>query len=268
MLLAGPLRIAEVDVKLGIHERAPETRSRERQPITSDVQLLNGGIPLEDMSVTILATFNDEFVDFLRNWLKSLQRLNFNFNVTLIAEDRSAFEKIFKEKSLYQRFMSIRLYYTNSRFVSKSISAVRTKQYRGIVCKRPRYILDLLQTGSDVLFVDIDAVWLRNPLLVVSSQYYKFDVWVAMGYDGVTPCPCFMYMKATDASITLVTEWLARIQKNKCNTDLHSENEMTALGKVMKRNQDVHLLKVRQLSKTQFPTGESFFDINLETSSP
>ncbi|PIK53176.1 putative UDP-D-xylose:L-fucose alpha-1,3-D-xylosyltransferase MGP4-like [Apostichopus japonicus] len=219
----------------------------------------NGGIRLADISVTILATFNDGFVDFLRNWLESLQRLHFRFNVTLIAEDGSAFRKFFKAQSRYKRFMAIDLYYTNSKFVKNSFPGVNTQQYRSIVCKRPRYILDLLSTGHDVLFVDIDAVWVQNPLEVISSEFHNFDMWVAMGYDGTTPCPCFMYMKANNATITMVTEWLNRVQRNKCYTNLHAENEMIALGKVMQVREDLRLLKVKKLPKTQFPTGESFF---------
>ncbi|KAJ8049754.1 UDP-D-xylose:L-fucose alpha-1,3-D-xylosyltransferase 3 [Holothuria leucospilota] len=199
-------------------------------PDTKNV-VSTSGIITSDLSVTILATFNDGFVDFLCNWLKSLSRLNIHYNITLIAEDATAFQKFFKVKSAYQTNMSIKLYYTNSRFVEKALPGANTPQYRAIVCKRPRYILDVLSTEQDVLFVDIDAVWFRNPLSLIASQYHEYDIWVATGFDGVTPCPCFLYLKSNNASINLVNDWLKRVTRNQCYTNVHAENEMTALGK-------------------------------------
>nr|XP_054762692.1 uncharacterized protein LOC129269245 isoform X1 [Lytechinus pictus] len=230
--------------------------SKVEKQDTMDMEPLQGfGIP---DPFTILTTTNTAFSDLTENWLESLRRLERPYNITLIAEDYGAYQYLNGHRDVMESSkLQINLRFTDQNVSHSKALGFYTKEYIQLVGKRPHYILDILRTGAGVLFADADAVWLKDPVPLISETYSKYDIWVALGEGGQIPCPCFMYIKPSPRSTAMVKAWQARIEDQLNTTS--PENDQGALDWVMHNHIRYKRLRVRKLDMTAFPTGQSMF---------
>ena len=134
--------------------------------------------------------------------------------------------------------------------------------YQDLILKRIVYIRDLVSSGRDVLLVDIDAVWLKDPLIHVMDDYDQYDIWIAQGMTYVVPCPCFMYMKANPTVIQLSKDWISRIHYDKTLTKKErggkNVTDQWALRPLLEQGEANGTLSIKRLAKTYFPTGDLY----------
>lgn len=78
--------------------------------------------------------------------------------------------------------------------------------YQELIYQRTRTALLLLQLGYSVIIIDIDTVWLSDPLLALDKLRNKsHDMYVV--YDSPTElCGCFIYLNATSQAIAFWQE--------------------------------------------------------------
>ena len=82
-----------------------------------------------------------------------------------------------------------------------------TDEYKKMVGKRTRYILEYLNNRYDVIFNDVDSVWLQDPFPYLDTKYDLFaqlDQYLEPKYI----CAGFTYYKSANKTIQLVKKWI------------------------------------------------------------
>ncbi|XP_041466528.1 UDP-D-xylose:L-fucose alpha-1,3-D-xylosyltransferase MGP4-like [Lytechinus variegatus] len=196
----------------------------------------------------ILTATDKNFIDLTDNWRASIDRLKLPYDVLLMAEDEET-HKYFFEKTT-QRFRTV----LSSQFALPGKLAKNISTYQHLIRRRTVYILSILQSGYDVLLVDIDAVWFKDPVKLVLDEYDNYDIWLAQGKMARFPCPCFFYMKSTSVVIKMVYDWIERLAyyTGKVETD------QVALSFILKENK--RHLGIQYFDYYKFPIGKQFFN--------
>ncbi|XP_054770611.2 uncharacterized protein LOC129278489 [Lytechinus pictus] len=197
----------------------------------------------------ILTSVNAEFVDIAENWLESLRRLGIRYNVTVVAEDKDTYKYFSIRANREFRVLYQKQYAFN---FTRRYGPVM--MYQELIRRRTVYIRTLLEQGHDVLLVDVDTVWIKNPLDLILGEYALYDMWLAEGYENHMPCPCFMYMKSNSDVIAMVKEWVKRLENQRGRT---LESDQVALTKVLPLFPDI---PIKRMSFEKFPTGKHYFD--------
>ncbi|XP_030846021.1 uncharacterized protein LOC115925986, partial [Strongylocentrotus purpuratus] len=178
--------------------------------------------PADDPRPVILATTNKAFLDFTANWLESIRRLDTNPKI-LIGFNTPA-EQLPWDSPIYN----------------------------AMVNKRPAYIYQLLQRGHDVLFSDVDTVWLRDPF-----PYLQGDFHVAVAEDQHKPyvayCAGFVFFRAAEKTKEFVREWLRRLHQSKTKI-----SDQVLMNEMLTKDQIPGLKKMVMPSEI-FPNGKLFF---------
>lgn len=193
----------------------------------------------------LLATTNSPFIDLTENWLESLRRQCLQYNVTIVCEDLEGYKYFSRRANDLFHIINSQDFQLPGRFS-------KLKNFAELIAKRVVYINQLLASGLDVLLADIDAVWVKDPLPIITDEYSKYDMWVAQGHNETIPCPCFLYMKAVPIVVNMAEQWVERISGVNNN-----ETDQIALMHVMKTLPD---LRINRLDKVRFPSGRDFFD--------
>jgi rhamnogalacturonan II specific xylosyltransferase len=97
--------------------------------------------------------------------------LNINNPIIIVAEDEIVYQKIRPFQS-----ESLTIEKSGHEDFNKS-AAYGSKEFCKLVSQRPAHILRHLTKGVNILYSDIDMVWLQNPF-----PYFKgdFDIWLEL----------------------------------------------------------------------------------------
>ena len=128
--------------------------------------------------------------------------------------------------------------------------------FNQLVSRRPYYMLSLLKDYENVLYSDIDTVWLQDP-----RPYLKGDYDFFAQLDGVIDgdsyvkgylpyfCTGFLAMRNTPGTIQLLKNWIFELEK-----ELRQDQTLF--------NMQVHKLNTngRPLPMTKFPCGMLYFE--------
>ncbi|XP_072018304.1 uncharacterized protein [Amphiura filiformis] len=196
----------------------------------------------------ILTTVNFEFHKLFDNWFRSVKNLGLVYNIMLICEDDEAFKFYSVRQNDHFKVLNTLDYQTRGKFERKQ------NTYQQLITRRTIYVRNvLLSVGIDVLLVDIDAVWLKDPLEIMRQSYSMYDMWVAEGHKEGVPCPCFLYMKSVPFIMKLADRWVQQLASFSSQKFRHFDQ--LALQQVIKWRPDLRLFR---LDKVRFPTGNEF----------
>ena len=224
-------------------------RSQKLNTSLSDFQYVNSTSP---NAFVIVTNTNEAFIEITDNWLASIHNLQLNYNITLICEDRKSYRYFSRRRSALFKVINTHKYNMTGKLQKK------INTYQQLIRRRTIYVGDTLYTGLDVLLVDVDTVWLKNPIQDIRDSYNSYDLWIAQGQDEGVPCPCFMYMKSVPPVMSLVRRWTNRLIYKPPNQAM--ETDQNALQYVIQSSSGTTPLRILNLSKTKFPTGVDFFD--------
>ena len=196
----------------------------------------------------VLATTNSVFLDFTRNWLESIRRLKRRpTNITIVTEDEATYKAMAKYPEVYRVKPSFLL-------PSNKTLVFDTPEYKAFVNKRPKYILDLLERNHDVLFSDVDTVWLEDPF-----QYFTGDFDMFIQEDQPAPklvhCAGFAFYRSTQNTINFVKQWIRRLEINK-----HKKPDQMVLNIMLREKVIRKHFKVKILDPKKFVSGRVYFD--------
>ncbi|XP_045180741.2 uncharacterized protein LOC123540021 [Mercenaria mercenaria] len=145
---------------------------------------------------TILLTFNNEYFDFFQNWWWFFVRLDIPVKILVIAEDGDVFRKIMANYAEYA-------------YVERSDLDIEEEMYfdtdarRKIAFSRISHILKYLENGINILYSDIDTVWLKNPFTYFTGSC---DMWVQME-DETIYSTGFMAMLSNKKTFNFMQRW-------------------------------------------------------------
>ncbi len=206
--------------------------------------------------VVILASVTFEFHSLFDNWFLSVKRLGLVYNIILMCEDEKAYKHYSKSQNdnfKVVNALDIQMYGLLQRNM--------TGTFKLVIRRRTVYVRNVLFSGVDVLLVDVDAVWLKDPLEVIRHNYKSYDMWMAQGYDSRRPCPCFLYIKAVPQNMELVDKWVHQLATTpKRPNQVYEQGDGLALERVVELEWTEKNVKIFPLDKVHFPTGKEYFD--------
>tara|TARA_B110000285_G_scaffold235601_1_gene318529 strand:- start:27833 stop:35488 length:7656 start_codon:yes stop_codon:yes gene_type:complete len=206
---------------------------------------------------TLLLTVNNDYMDLFINFMHWFQKLKLDIAVTVIAEDVTAL------KSLRKLKLPENVVVRASDLIVQSApsGAWNTPNYNKLVSKRPHYIVNMLKSGTRVLYADIDSVWLSSPL-----SYWDEQADIMYGIDhknndhknndnknndnGINYCSGFMFIKPNKRTINFFEEWQSR-QANGTERNQHIFNELLRVHTEMRQ---------KVLPENAFPAGHMYFN--------
>ncbi|XP_053380280.1 uncharacterized protein LOC128548816 [Mercenaria mercenaria] len=146
---------------------------------------------------TILLTVNNGFFDFFENWQWHFKKLDISVPVSVVAEDDIVFEKL-----TYLNDSSIKVHRSEHISINKAVKYNSTL-YNMIVSARPTYILMYLKNGTNVIYTDLDTVWLQNPLPFLQGN---FDIKSQLDLKD-NFCTGFLAIKSNKDTIEFIQKW-------------------------------------------------------------
>ena len=197
--------------------------------------------------LVLLTTTNAAFLDFTDNWLESIRRVGPLPFTVIVREDDVAFDHLINLPDTH-------VLRTGNISTTKCLLH-GTPKYKVLVNKRAKYILDLLKDGYDVVFNDVDSVWLQDPLPYLDNDYdlcAQLDQYWKPKYI----CAGFMYYKSCNNTIQLVEKLIDMMKNHK---DAIPDNTLlnTIIRKRMIKN-----LKLKHFDANKFLSGMYYFDDN------
>nr|XP_054751822.1 uncharacterized protein LOC129257510 [Lytechinus pictus] len=237
-------------------KRDRKSKKSKRKSHSDDLSAVPVTLPLKfnltdpkTHSPVILASTNKAFMNFTDNWLESVKRSGIRSGVTLVAEDREAFNYLNNRTDIELNVV------LND--VSESPGErlqFDSPAYKQLVNKRPSYILQILSSGHDVLFSDVDIVWLKNPLPFFTND--TNDIWLQEDrHEPTVYCAGFTFYRSTPATIALVTEWVQTLALHPTYPDQRVLN-----GLLRKKRWQGDAIKKAVMDSRLFPSGHLFFD--------
>ncbi|KAJ8036096.1 UDP-D-xylose:L-fucose alpha-1,3-D-xylosyltransferase [Holothuria leucospilota] len=195
-------------------------------------------------STVILTSTNAAFLPFAQNWVEYARRIPNLPPIIIVAEDEIAYDVMGKYPEL-TTVMSKRYRSPTERL--KYLS----KEYIKLINKRPTYIKRMLEKNINVLFSDVDTIWLDDPFPYLGGNYD-----VILQEDQPKPelvyCAGFIYFRATEATKKFVEAWLKHLAKYR-----NQKPDQKILNLELEKAQN---LKTKVLNVELFPNGKNFFD--------
>ncbi|KAL0642410.1 hypothetical protein Bca4012_040700 [Brassica carinata] len=112
----------------------------------------------------IVCTVSSPFVPFLNNWLISVSRQKHQDKVLVIAEDYATLYKVNKKWPGHAVLIPPAL-------DSQTAHKFGSKGFFKFTSLRPRHLLQLLELGYNVMYNDVDMVWLQDPFQYVEGSH-------------------------------------------------------------------------------------------------
>ena len=204
---------------------------------------------------TVMLTINDGYVDFFNAWYTQYKKLGLPHEVLVVAEDDKAL------KHLQQKYPSEPLVLVERGHINSSTveSGFNSFAYKQMMAARATHMLRHLTVGKNLLFADVDAFWVSDPLQHFSPEY---DMWMPVEKPALWPFRKYNYHNAgfmgvlsNTRTIGLIKSWereLIRLGANRNQRVLHellvqSDGEPNA----------VHL---QSLPHMRFPSGHTYFE--------
>eukprot|EP00041_Stephanoeca_diplocostata_P016272 m.319999 g.319999 ORF g.319999 m.319999 type:complete len:639 (+) comp20313_c0_seq2:376-2292(+) len=200
-------------------------------------------------NTVILLTVSKGFVDFLLNWRAAALRINVT-RFLVIAEDEGSFNDL----KQYDGFKGNVILSPTPIATSENGFAYNSPAYNTMVGNRPRYIRTLLRMGINVLYADVDSVWLAPPFRAFTGS--DTDIWIQSDADSPSDypyhslCTGFMMLRANPNVISLVFEWEYRLVVQEKKT-INQEIFNTVARKSMRLGH----VRITPLPFPEFPSG-------------
>ncbi|XP_072032595.1 uncharacterized protein [Amphiura filiformis] len=196
-------------------------------------------VPSGPANTVVLTTVNAAFVNIAENWLASIRKTGIWPDISIIAEDNVAYELLKKRNDIRVLL---------NQYKTSHDLPIQSPLHRKFVNQRPTHIKKFLQRGLNVLFNDVDIVWIDDPFPYFDGNY---DIYLEKDHHDKKNVLStgFVYYRATNPSLLLIKELVNRIDKNNNNT-----SEQILLTDIINEN-IIPKLKVKMLDASKFPNG-------------
>jgi len=224
---------------------------KKSQHTSNNRDLTKTFLPSDSAYWTILMTVNNGYLDFFLNWLLHLNKLGVRCPLIVLAHDEETFNILRNNHTVYERLRVVR---SDNAPIQKAQS-FGSREFNSLVSERPQFILNHLTEGRNVLYVDVDTVWVSSPFPYLTGE---FDLW--MQQDGNRFCTGFMAIKNNNKTLRLIEHW--RDGAIRANATLHDQQ---VFNKIIPIYIKFKKLYIQRLDNKKFPDGYLYFDQYNET---
>ncbi|XP_013591278.1 PREDICTED: UDP-D-xylose:L-fucose alpha-1,3-D-xylosyltransferase MGP4-like isoform X2 [Brassica oleracea var. oleracea] len=170
-------------------------------------------------STVIVCTVSYPFLPFLNNWLISVSRQNHQENVLVIAEDYATLYKVNEKWPGHAVLIPPAL-------GSQTAQHFGSKGFFKFTSRRPQHLLDILELGYNVMYNDVDMVWLQDPFQYLDGShdaYFMDDLTeikpLNHSHDLPPPnrkgatyiCSCMIFLRPTNGAKLLMNKWIEEL---------------------------------------------------------
>ena len=213
--------------------------------------------------LVVLVTVSTADLDFFRNWLYYYRRTAVGLYI-VIAEDKSVYDILYNDPSLNLkgRVVNADLSSQGARHgnMRDSWSTLDVQKSSNTLDKhRPVFVKILLELGYDVLYTDVDLVWLQDPLQYLDDRdvhiYVQSDPGSKSESSGRMACSGFMMLRNTTLTIQLINRWIDANLNGPGDTSSHE-----TFSRLMLDMHHNHPHGFAHLPWDLFPSADHFFD--------
>ncbi|KAL0854669.1 hypothetical protein Bca101_059821 [Brassica carinata] len=210
----------------------------------------------------IVCTVSYPFLPFLTNWLISVSRQMHQDKVLVIAEDYATLYKINIKWPGHAVLVPPAL---NSQTAHKFGS----KGFFNFTSRRPQHLLQLLELGYNVMYNDVDMVWLQDPFQYLQGSH---DAYFTDDRTRIKPlnhshclpppdrkgvtyiCSCMIFLRPKSGAKLLMKTWIEELH---AGSKTYEGNDQPAFNWAL--NKTAHQLDLYLLPQVAFPTGGLYF---------
>ncbi|KAL7125748.1 hypothetical protein ABFS83_14G137400 [Erythranthe nasuta] len=212
----------------------------------------------------IVCAVSEAYLPFLNNWLISISRQKQQEKVLVIAEDYATLYKV------NERWPG------HAVLVPPALEAAAAHKFGSqgffnFTARRPRHLLQILELGYNVMYNDVDMVWLSDPFPYLKGEhdvYFMDDMAFVKPLDhshelpppgkkGRTYiCSCFIYLRPTSGANLLMKKWIEELQDQPWSR-AKKANDQPGFNWAL--NKTAGQVDVYLLPQKAFPTGGLYF---------
>ncbi|CAE5960433.1 unnamed protein product [Arabidopsis arenosa] len=214
----------------------------------------------------IVCAVSYPFLPFLNNWLISISRQNHEEKVLVIAEDYATLYKVNEKWPGHAVLIPPAL-------DPQAAHKFGSQGFFNLTSRRPQHLLNILELGYNVMYNDVDMVWLQDPFQYLQGSHdaYFMDDMIAIkplnhshglpprSRGGVTyVCSCMIFLRSTDGAKLLMKTWVEEIQAQPWNnTQAKKPHDQPAFNRALHKT--ANQVDVYLLPQSAFPSGGLYF---------
>ncbi|XP_043716348.1 UDP-D-xylose:L-fucose alpha-1,3-D-xylosyltransferase MGP4-like [Telopea speciosissima] len=212
----------------------------------------------------IVCAVSQPYLPFLNNWLISISRQKHQEKVLVIAEDYATLYKVNQKWPGHAVLIP-------PAPDAQTAHKFGSQGFFNFTSRRPRHLLHILELGCNVMYNDVDMVWLADPFPYLEGYhdvYFTDDMTAvkplnhphelpAPGKKGRTYiCSCMIFMHPTNGAKQVMRKWIEELQDQPWSKTRKS-NDQPAFNWALNRTAgqvDLYLLP-----QVAFPSGGLYF---------
>lgn len=215
-------------------------------------------------NIIIVCAVSQPYLPFLQNWLISISRQKHQDQVLVIAEDYATLDTVNQK-------------WPGHAVLIPPVSDAQTAHKFGsqgffnFTSRRPRHLLDILKLGYNVMYNDVDMVWLADPFPYLEGHhdvYFTDDMAIVKplnhphrlpqpGKKGRTYiCSCMIFLRPTDGAKAVLMKWIEELQLQPWSKKSRS-NDQPAFNWAL--NKTAGQVDMYLLPQVAFPSGGLYF---------
>ena len=210
-----------------------------------------------EVQFTVMLTLNDGYVDFFYAWYEQYKKLGLPYEVLVVAEDDNAFRNLRHQYPPGSAVPPVQI--ERGHINSSSEAAVfGSYAYKQMMAARATHMLRHMTVGKNLLFTDVDAFWVSNPLVHFAREY---DMWMPVEKPAVWPFRThtyhnagFMGVRSNGRTIGLVKAWEAELLRLGA-----TRNQRVLHVVLIQHSGEPEAVRLQSLSHLNFPSGYTYF---------
>lgn len=212
----------------------------------------------------IVCAVSHPYLPFLTNWLISVSRQKHQDKVLVIAEDYATLDEVNRKWPGHAVLVP-------PAPDSKTAHKFGSQGFFNFTSRRPRHLLQILELGYNVMYNDVDMVWLADPFPYLQGNHdvYFTDDMVAVktlnhshdlpppGKKGRTYiCSCMIFLRPSSGSKLVMMKWIEELQAQPWSK-AKKANDQPAFNWAL--NKTAGQVDLYLLPQAAFPTGGLYF---------
>ncbi|KAK1364274.1 Glycosyltransferase [Heracleum sosnowskyi] len=212
----------------------------------------------------IVCAVSQPYLPFLNNWLISIVKQKHQDKVLVIAED---YVTLFKVNERWPGHAVLVPPAPDAQVAHKFGS----QGFFNFTSRRPRHLLQILELGYNVMYNDVDMVWLADPFPYLQGKHdvYFMDDMIAvkpLNHSNALPppgkkgrpyiCSCMIYMRPTTGAKLVMKKWIEELQDQPWSKAKKANDQPGFNWALQKTAEQVDLYLLPQAA---FPTGGLYF---------
>ncbi|KAL9663130.1 hypothetical protein QQ045_027969 [Rhodiola kirilowii] len=204
------------------------------------------------------------YLPFLNNWLISISRQKHQDKVLVIAEDYATLDKVNDKWPGHAVLVPPA---PDAHMAHKFGS----QGFFNFTSRRPRHLLRVLELGYNVMYNDVDMVWLADPFPYMVGNhdvYFTDDMTPVKPLNhshGLPPpgkkgrpyiCSCMIFMRPTAGAKLVLNKWIEEMQEQPWSKEKKANDQPAFNWALMKTAEQADLYLLPQVA---FPTGGLYF---------